>query len=85
MTEEPPQPNKRKTYKREVGIVLLTYLMVLGWWGDFRVLEVLAWPFVAFALGAFGIDSYNKQTLMTPPPRPSPSTRPSKYDDWNDK
>jgi hypothetical protein len=70
--------NKPKTYKREVGMILLVYIMVLGWFGDFRVLEVLAWPFVAFALGAFGIDSYSKQVNKLPPP-----TR--KHDDWEDK
>ena len=64
MSEE-DHKNKPKTYKREVGMVLLTYIMVLGWWGDFRVLEILTWPFVAFALGAFGIDSYAKQLDKT--------------------
>ena len=71
--------NKPKTYKREVGMILLVYIMALGWFGDFRVLEVLAWPFVVFALGAFGIDSYAKQ-VTTPPSKPT-----GKYDDWENK
>lgn len=78
MTDKRQDNNKPKTYKREVGMVLLVYIMVLGWFGDFRVLEVLAWPFVVFALGAFGIDSYAKQMN-----KPSMPTR--KYDDWENK
>lgn len=80
MEKERQDNNKPKTYKREVGLILLIYIMVLGWAGDFRVLEVLAWPFVVFALGAFGIDSYTKQ-MNIHPPRPS-----RKYDDdWENK
>lgn len=81
MTDKRQDNNKPKTYKREVGMILLVYIMVLGWFGDFRVLEVLAWPFVVFALGAFGIDSYAKQMNTPPTPRPT-----RKYeDDWENK
>jgi hypothetical protein len=55
----------KKSYKREIAVILLAYLMYLGWNDQVSVLEVLSWPFMIYVLGAFGLDSYNKQTLPT--------------------
>lgn len=53
----------KKSWKREVAIVLMLYLMWLGHEKATPELELLAWPFMTFALGAFGLDSYNNQTI----------------------
>jgi hypothetical protein len=60
-----PQDKPQKTYKREIAVVLLAYLMYLGFVDNYRVLEVVVWPFMVYVLAAFGFDSYNKQTLKS--------------------
>lgn len=59
----PETVTPKKSWKREVSIVLMAYLMWLGFQGSIPELEILAWPFMTFALGAFGLDAYNKQTI----------------------
>jgi len=55
-----------KTYKREVSMALLAYVMALGvasvWSaGAFEVLKLFIPPVFLFAAGAFGMDAYAKQ------------------------
>lgn len=52
---------KPKTYKREVAIVLLAGLGVVVFSGNIEMVKVLVWPVFAFAMAAFGMDSYAKQ------------------------
>jgi len=51
----------KKTWKREVGVLLLVFLCVLAWFGMVPELRVLAYPFSMFAAGAFGLDAWSKQ------------------------
>lgn len=51
-----------KTYKREVAVMLLTYLAYLGLYGRVEVLEVIVWPFMLFVGAAFGMEWASKQT-----------------------
>lgn len=74
---------KQKTYKREIAVVLLIYIMVTGYIGDFRVLEVVTWPFLVYVMAAFGFDAYTKQI---PQSSPHPiKNRSSKYENWEEK
>ena len=49
-----------KTYKREVAIALLLWLVYLVEVKDTALVEVLVWPVFSFAAAAFGFDQYSK-------------------------
>jgi len=49
--------NKKKTYKREIALVLIAILSSQIYAGNVEMVNVLAWPTFAFAGGAFGIDA----------------------------
>jgi hypothetical protein len=51
---------EKKTYKREVAIVLLLGLSHVIYQGDVEMVKVIIWPFVSFAAAAFGLDVYSK-------------------------
>jgi len=53
--------NPKKTYKRELAVLLLIWLMYVVEVKDVNVIEVLVWPIFAFAGAAFGFDSFSKQ------------------------
>lgn len=75
MTEETPTtPATRKTYKRELSVILLLYLMYLGYIDNYRILEIMVWPFMLFVGGAFGLESYSRQILPAQP-RPRDAER----------
>ena len=50
----------KKTYKREVAIALLLWLVYLVEVKDVTLVEVLVWPIFSFAAAAFGFDQYSK-------------------------
>lgn len=52
---------KVKTYKRETAAVMLVGLGVLVAMGDAAMVEIMVWPIVGFAAGAFGLDAVAKQ------------------------
>lgn len=52
---------KVKTYKRETAAVMLLGLGVLVAVGDTAMVEIMVWPIVGFAAGAFGLDAVAKQ------------------------
>lgn len=54
---------RKKTWKREVAILLLLWLVYLSIFGSIEVLSLVVWPVFAFAVGAFGIDEYSKNIL----------------------
>lgn len=58
-----------KTYKREVAVVALAYLMYLGLIGSVAVLEVLVWPFMLFVGAAFGMSWASSQTSIVTKPK----------------
>lgn len=44
----------KKTFARELASALLLSLVYLAHEGDVEVVEVLVWPFISFAILAFG-------------------------------
>lgn len=83
-----------KTYKRELAVVLLIWLVYVVEVKDDSIIEILVWPIFTFVTAAFGLDQYSK--LQQKPPQ-SPSgrgTKPSSQrtggedqlpDDWDNK
>jgi hypothetical protein len=53
--------DKVKTYKREVATAMLVGLGALVAMGDAAMVEIMVWPIVGFAAGAFGLDAVAKQ------------------------
>ena len=51
----------KKTYKRELAIALLIWLIYVVEVKDVTVVEVLVWPIFAFVGAAFGFDAWGKQ------------------------
>ena len=56
----------KKTYKREVAVGLIVFVIYLALAGDVKVLEVVTGPFMLFAMAAFGFDSWAKQVSRHP-------------------
>ena len=59
-----------KTYKREVAIALLLWLVYIVEVKDANIIEILVWPIFSFAAAAFGFDAYGK-LQQSKPPKPS--------------
>jgi len=59
----------QKTFKREVAIALLLWLVYVVEVKDVGIVEVLVWPIFAFVTAAFGLDQYSK--LQQPPKSPN--------------
>jgi len=55
-----------KTYKREVAIALLLWLVYIVEVKDAALVEVLVWPVFSFAAAAFGFDQYSKLQQSKP-------------------
>lgn len=56
---------KNKTWKREVALILLGFLMYQAHLGNLEVLEVIVWPFMLYIGAAFGMEWARKQTTLT--------------------
>ena len=52
--------NSKKTYKREVAVVLLAGLAYTVYTGNAEMVNVLVYPIVGFAAGAFGLDAFKQ-------------------------
>lgn len=50
-----------KTFKRELAVALLIWLMYIVEVKDASIVEILVWPIFAFVGAAFGFDAYSKQ------------------------
>ena len=55
MEEKPTEKIKDKTYKREVAVALLLVLGYLIFNNNVEMVNVVIWPIIGFATGAFGI------------------------------
>lgn len=69
-----------KTYKRELAVALLIWLVYVVEVKEPTIVEILVWPVFSFAAAAFGFDQYAKlQRDKTPDRRGSErsSQRPS--------
>lgn len=61
-----------KTYKRELAIVLLVWLVYIVETKDVSVVQIVVWPVFTVVAGAFGIDWYGKSVgVRGKPPEPS--------------
>ena len=49
--------NNKKTYKREVAVGLIVILSYQIYASNVEMVNVLVWPILTFAGGAFGIDA----------------------------
>ena len=78
----------RKTFKRELAVALIIWLVYVVETKDASIIEVLVWPVFAFVTAAFGLDQYSKLQQGKPP---SPSNgrdrnqRRSEHPSWEDK
>jgi len=86
----------RKSFKREVAVALLIWLVYIVEVKDVTIIEVLVWPIFTFAAAAFGIDAYGKLRSKPFEPTNGRGTERSSSsqhtgrqdqlpDDWNDK
>ena len=57
-----------KTYKRELAVALLVWLVYVVEVKDANIVEILVWPVFSFAAAAFGFDAYGKlqRSLKSP-------------------
>lgn len=49
-----------KTFKRELAVLLLVWLVYIVETKDVQIIEVLAWPIFSYVGAAFGFDAYGK-------------------------
>lgn len=54
-----------KTYKRELAVALLLWLVYIVEVKDDTLVEILVWPVFSFAAAAFGFDQYSKLQQTT--------------------
>ena len=54
---------KNKTWKEELSIAIVAYLMYLGVIGAVGPLEIMIWPFMAFVTTAFGMTEIAKVAM----------------------
>jgi len=79
---------RKKTFKRELAVALLVWLMYVVEVKDVSIIEVLVWPIFAFAGAAFGFDSFSKQLQQNSTTRDdvrSRDERSSEYTGGEDK
>lgn len=75
----------KKTFKRELAVALLLWLVYIVEVKDASIIEILVWPIFSFAAAAFGFDAYGKLQQTT---KSSDRGRPqhsSQYSDREDK
>jgi len=65
-----------KTYKRELAVALLLWLVYVVEVKDATIVEILVWPIFSFAAAAFGFDQYAK--LQQGSPKSSDGGRPQR-------
>lgn len=56
-----------KTYKRELAVLLILWLVYIVEVKDVQIIEILVWPVFSFAAAAFGFDQYSKLQQATKP------------------
>ncbi len=77
---------KSKTFKREVAIALILWLVYVVEVKDAAIIEILVWPIFSFAAAAFGFDAYGKlHGKSTKSSDRGRSQRSSEYPDWEGK
>lgn len=51
----------KKTWKRELAVLLLVFWAYIVYGGDVDMVEAITFPVFFYVLGAFGMDAYSKQ------------------------
>ena len=83
-----------KTFKRELAIALIMWLVYIVEVKDVQIIEILVWPIFSYVTAAFGLDAYGKlQQGSTKPSHGRGNQRSSKHpsredqltDDWDNK
>ena len=75
-----------KTFKRELAVILLFWLIYIVEVKEVEIVEVLVWPIFSFAAAAFGFDQYAKlQQGSTKSSHRGRSERSSQRTGWEDK
>lgn len=54
-----------KTYKRELAVALLVWLVYIVETKDVTTIQVLTWPIFSYVAAAFGYDAYGKLQQRT--------------------
>lgn len=75
----------KKTFKREIAIALLLWLVYIVEVKDDTIIEILVWPIFAFVTAAFGLDQYSKLHKASGTSDRGRSERSSQYSDREDK
>ena len=74
-----------KSYKREIGVALLIWLVYIVETKSEAVIEILVWPIFTYVAAAFGFHSYTTQLQQNISSRSSDRFRPersSEHTDW---
>jgi hypothetical protein len=58
-----------KTFKRELAVVLLVWLVYVVETKDEKIIELLVWPIFTYVTAAFGVDAYGR--MQRNPSEPS--------------
>jgi hypothetical protein len=74
-----------KTYKRELAVALILWLIYVVEVKEIALVEVLVWPIFSFAAAAFGFDQYSKLQQATKSPHRGRSERSSQRTGGQDK
>lgn len=75
-----------KTFKRELGIGLIVWLVYIVEVKDVQILEILVWPIFSYVTAAFGLDAYGKLQQGSPKSTDrGRSERSSQHTDWQGK
>jgi hypothetical protein len=79
--------NPKRTFKRELAVALIIWLIYVVETKDASIVEVLVWPVFAFVTAAFGLDQYSKLQQGKPPQSTSRrgDQRSSQHPNWEDK
>ena len=66
MSTESSPPSTKKTFKREVALLLFIFLAYVVETKDVEIVEALVWPTFTFAALAYGMDWFGKSGSNTP-------------------
>lgn len=66
MSTESSQQSTKKTFKREVALLLFIFLAYVVETKDVEIVEALVWPTFTFAALAYGMDWFGKSGSNSP-------------------
>ena len=69
MQSNETQGKTKKTFKRELAVLLLVWLVYIVETKDVATIQTLTWPIFSYVAAAFGFDAYGK--LQQQPSQPA--------------